>query len=436
MLSTAKGQAAKISKIDKSSYFTLEVLKAFKFLESSTDLSTDWPDDLQSLQNDLVERFKQLRQQNGDITQTPTYIFWSGGSTRRASFSFELKLGDRSPSYLFHGVPSLPESFVDRPEITTILKARLLQQAEHSGVLMVSAIHGLAAIGKSTLAAALAYDTDIQVRFKDGILWVTLGQQPNIRSLLSGWIQALGDYQNIEDASNHLKTLLHDKALLLVIDDAWEAEHVQPFLVGGDKCQVLITSREKLIATSVGASIYSLDVMNVSQSLQLLAKRLRRSLTEGEQPQAEELAKEVGYLPLALELAAAQVADGITWTELLQDLRAEVAYLETLDLVGAEKVSNEALSKRISLRKSLNLSIRRLTDELRQDFAWFGVLQEDVIITQAMVATLWSIPERRARDTLRDLRDKAILLDGVPLADNTTTYRLHDMFHDLALGWG
>ena len=339
--------------------------------------------------------------------------------------------------------PLLPSYYVDRPEVSQDLKARLLQPTNGAtkAALMITAIHGLGAIGKSTLATALAHDPEIQAHFADGILWATLGQQPNLLSWLGSWIQALGDHNfqgtTVEASMTHLRTLLQEKVALLVVDDAWDSSHVQAFLVGGTKCQVLITSRDKLIATSVGATLYSLDVMSREQSLQLLAKRLGRNLTAGEQPQAEELAEEVGYLPLALELAAVQVADGITWTELLQDLRAEVAYLEALDLVGSDDVTDEASSKRMSLRKSLTLSIRRLTNERRQQFAWFGVLPEDVSITPAMAVTLWNLSSataagRKARDTLRYLRDKAIVLDGVPLADGTATYRLHDMFHDLA----
>ena len=340
--------------------------------------------------------------------------------------------------------PPLPGYYVERPEVSDALKTELLQsQSDRNrseSALMISAIHGLGAIGKSTLATALAYDADIKAHFSDGILWVTLGQNPDILSSLGSWIQALGDHTfkdtTIGTSSSHLRTLLQNKAMLLVVDDAWDSSHVEAFRVGGPQCQVLVTSRDKLIATTVGANLFSLDVMSAPQALTLLARRLRRDLTASEKPQAEALAHEVGYLPLALDLAAAQVADGISWTELLDDLRAEVAYLETFDLVGAEEVSDEdeGTSKRLSLRRSLNLSIRRLSDAYRQQFSWLGVLPEDVRINQAMAATLWRLSNpRQARDILRYLRDKAILLDGVPLADGTQTYRLHDMFHDLAM---
>lgn len=67
------------------------------------------------------------------------------------------------------------------------------------GILVVSAIHGLGGIGKSTLAAALAHNPDVQERFSDGVLWTTLGQQPELLPLLSTWIQALGDYSPFQE---------------------------------------------------------------------------------------------------------------------------------------------------------------------------------------------------------------------------------------------
>jgi hypothetical protein len=332
--------------------------------------------------------------------------------------------------------PPLPEHFVPRPEVSRDLTDRLLsEQTARPGVLVISAIQGMGGIGKSTLAAALAHDPLVRVRFRDGLLWATLGQQPELLPLLGGWVQALGDYHfkplGVEATSAHLRTLLQDRSALLVVDDAWDPAHVPPFLVGGPRCRVLVTTREATIAKATGAALYDLDVMTPEQSLALLAGRLGRVLAETERDRALALADAMGYLPLALELAAAQVADGISWNELLGDLRAEVARLETLEL-SEDGTIPEAMLKRLSLLGSFSLSLRRLSEPRRRDFAWLGVLPEDVTLIPTMAATLWETDERAARTTLRHLRDKALLLLGTPLPDGTPTYRLHDLLHDLA----
>ena len=333
--------------------------------------------------------------------------------------------------------PPLPTYYVDRPEYSQDLKNRLLTDSSDIRTLVVTAIHGLGSVGKSTITTALAHDQEVQTHFYDGILWATLGQQPNLLSLLSGWVQALGDYNfkatSVEATSNHLRTLLYDKAVLLVVDDAWNTQDAQAFNVGGARCQVLVTTREAGIAQVLGGSTYSLNVMTPSQSMELLTKKIGRKFTDTETQEASALAQALGYLPLALELAAAQVAGGTPWAVIVQDIQQEVARLKTLDNESARDANDEASLKRLSLTSSLNLSVQRLSDETRENFIWLGILPEDVTITQAMTATLWDMDaERDAGDELCYLHSKALLLSGVPLLDGTPTYRLHDLFHDLA----
>ncbi|MEM7714522.1 MAG: CHAT domain-containing protein, partial [Cyanobacteria bacterium P01_A01_bin.68] len=334
-------------------------------------------------------------------------------------------------------VPPLPTYYVDRPEYSQDLKIRLLTKSPDERTLVITAIHGLGSVGKSTIATALAHDEEVQNHFCDGILWVTLGQQPNLLSLLSGWVQALGDYNfkatSVEATCTQLRTLLYDKAVLLVVDDVWNTNDAQAFNIGGARCQVLVTTREAGIAQVLGASTYSLDVMTASQGMELLTKKIGRKFTDTETTYASALASSVGYLPLALELAAAQVASGTPWAVIVQDMQQEVARLKTLDNKLARDAKDEASLKRLSLIASLNLSVQRLSEETRENFIWLGILPEDVTITQAMTATLWDIGDKRdAGDELSYLHLKALLLPGVPLADGTPTYRIHDLFHDLA----
>jgi len=242
--------------------------------------------------------------------------------------------------------PPLPTYYVERPQITQEVKQHLLGEATaKAGTLVISAIYGLGGIGKSTVVGALAHDPDVRSYFPDGIFWATLGQQPDILSFLSTWIQALGDYDfkpiNSDSASLQLRTLLADKKALLVVDDVWHPEHVEPFRVAGAGCRVLVTTRE---APVQGATRYDLDVMTPEQSLELLTSCLNQELTEVELESAETLAKTVGYLPLALELAASQVSEGISWAELLGDLAAEIADLETLGLSGVSTLLTRSVT--------------------------------------------------------------------------------------------
>jgi hypothetical protein len=343
----------------------------------------------------------------------------------------------RTPGEIPFQALSLPKDYVDRPAIRQEVKSKLLDTApSRPGTLVVSAIYGLAGVGKSVLASALAHDAEVQSFCMDGVLWTTLGQNPDVLSTLYGWIQALDDRDyrptTIDSASAHLRTLLHDKKMLLVVDDAWHTEHVEAFKVGGEGCRVLVTTREAYVPDT---ERINMDAMSQDEALELLlSKAQRNTLTALEEEQARRLVEVVGCLPLAVELAGAQIADGVQWQELLEDLGAEIAYLETLDRPNLEGVRDEKTRKRLSLKASLNLSLKLLTEEQLWHFAWLGVLPEDVSIQPEMATMLWSVGRRQAGAILRNFRAKALLSSGVQESGQDSTYRLHDLMHDLARG--
>jgi DNA transposition AAA+ family ATPase len=339
------------------------------------------------------------------------------------------------------GIPfqalALPKDYVDRPEIRQKIKSMLIDcLVSRPGTLVVSAIYGLGGVGKSVMAAALAHDAEVQKVCADGVLWVTLGQNPDLLSSLYGWVQKLGDYDfkptNVDSASSHLRSLLHDKKMLLVVDDAWHTDHVVPFQVGGEGCRVLVTTRE---AEVLDADRVDMDVMSEAEALELLLSKAQvKSLTIEDEQQAKKLIAVFGGLPLAVDLAGAQIADGMSWSELLEDLEAEIAYLEALDRPNFEGVRDEKTRKRLSLKASLNLSLKLLSSEQLQQFAWLGVLPEDVAIQPDMAATLWSISRKKAVAVLRTFRAKALLLSGVQGLGQGSSYRIHDLMHELAKG--
>ena len=329
--------------------------------------------------------------------------------------------------------PVLPQHYVERPEHLGLVKENILPE-HRPGALVISAIYGMGGIGKSVLAAALVQDEDVQRTFPDGALWITLGQNPDLLSFVNQWIRDLGDYEyqptTQAAATLHLKALLISKRMLLVVDDVWHPEDVDPFRVGGERCCLLITTRHTKFTY---ATRYDLEVMPPQQAIELLSRYLRISLTSEEEEHARVFAAKVGYLPLALELAATQIVAGATWDDLLEDFQNEVARLETLNLDDEEvSLNDEGIRKRRSLLASFSLTLKLLSPERLTQLAWLGVVPEDVTITREMAATLWQVAPKPAGDILRDLKDKALLISQVSRPGQKPTYRIHDLVHDLA----
>ncbi|HEY9818161.1 MAG TPA: NB-ARC domain-containing protein, partial [Candidatus Obscuribacterales bacterium] len=240
-----------------------------------------------------------------------------------------------------------------RPRALAAVKEKLL--ADCGQTLVVSAISGLGGLGKSVLATAIALDPQVQGRFSDGVLWVTLGQNPNLASLLGDWVRTLDKSRDsysvttLELARDYLHNLLIERRMLLVVDDVWNAAHAEWFRVGGSGCRVLVTTREARLA---GAEYHELDLMTEAEAISLVQQKLGEAWREEDEAEFRGFAKSLSYLPLALDLAANQVQDGLTWAELRQEIEEErrAVAVALLDSTEAWEALDQEKQRKYSLR--------------------------------------------------------------------------------------
>ena len=91
---------------------------------------------------------------------------------------------------------------------------------------------------------------------------------------------------------------------MVVLDNVWGVEHVEPFLVQGATSRVVFTTRDRAIATGVGAEEIHLDTMVPDEAVALL-----RLWAGREDPGYPTVAKRLGYHPLALRLAGTRLRE-------------------------------------------------------------------------------------------------------------------------------
>ncbi|WP_316525764.1 AfsR/SARP family transcriptional regulator [Kitasatospora brasiliensis] len=222
---------------------------------------------------------------------------------------------------------------------------------------------GPAGVGKSALVTAWAHRA--AGRFPDGVLHAGLrGLDPDgparPEDVLAGFLRALGVPEADVPAGRPARAALYrertgGRRLLVLLDDAADAEQVADLLPEGPESTAVVISRcslEGLVALD-GAALLRLAALPEDDALQLLERALTPERLRAEPEAAARLAGLCDRLPLALRIAAARLADRPDWAiaELVAELADERTRLAVLDADGT-----------LSATGSIHLTYRRLSD--------------------------------------------------------------------------
>ncbi len=262
---------------------------------------------------------------------------------------------------------------VGRDAITTQLRQRLCASESTREV----ALHGLPGVGKTSLATSLVYDSEVRTHFSDGILWVGLGPQPALPSLLSRWgvlleiapSEALPQ-RRLEAWAEALHAAIGTRRMLIVIDDAWTIEAALAFKVGGPYCSYIVTTRFPQVALQFAPdNPVIVRELSKDESLTLLAQ-WEPNVVMGEQQDIHALIQLVGGLPLALTLMGKYLREQ-TYTQqprrmyaamkLLHDASARLQLTEVRSTI--ERHPSLPHTTHLSLQSVIMVSDQRLSPQ-------------------------------------------------------------------------
>ncbi|GLY51453.1 BTAD domain-containing putative transcriptional regulator [Lentzea sp. NBRC 102530] len=189
---------------------------------------------------------------------------------------------------------------------------------------------GQPGVGKTALAVHVAHR--VRESFPDGQLFVDLrgyDAEPalSVGQALTQFLRSLGTPAehiplDVDEQAVLFRSLLSDRRVLVVLDNAADAEQIRKLLPAGTGCAVLVTSRDELrgLVVTHGARLLALGVFNRGESSQLLSDMLGAAVVRAEPEASRELARLCANLPLALRIAAANITGTIA--EYVTELRA------------------------------------------------------------------------------------------------------------------
>lgn len=369
----------------------------------------------------LLERNRRRYPRPSTVEQLAIALGCTSDDTRRL-----LEAAARKPTAVDQ-LPPVAVGFTGRENEVETLAALLT--AGRGLAVPVAAVTGMGGIGKTALAVQVA--RRISDHFPDGHLFIDLRGFSRsgpitaldaVRQLLRALgVRAAEIPTGLEQATARYRTVMAERAMLVVLDNAAASSEVASLIPGAGRNAVLVTSRQLLVAPA-GIRQIRLDGLPEGDAVDLLAETAGWRF-ERNSRLAREIVALCGYLPLAIRVAAAHLAGrpATAANALAAGLRDETNRLATLE-------EGRAAGHGGNVRNSIAVSVAALAQGSGEsDALAVGLLPKLALLDgqdfssriAGRVGELTSAVTDRALDRLTDVN----LLE----ASAPGRYRLHDL---------
>ena len=322
-------------------------------------------------------------------------------------------------------LPAAVDGFAGREAELAALDALLSSPDEtRSQSPLIAVLAGTAGVGKTTLAVHWAHR--IAGRFPDGQLYLGLrgydpsGQAVRPAAAVREFLDALQvPPHRIPDGpaaqAGLYRSLLAERRMLVLLDNARDADQVAPLLPAAPGCLVVVTSRDHLagLVMTYAAHPLTLDLLPPDQARRLLAYRLGHDRIAAEPAAAAEIVHRCAGLPLALAIVAARAA--IHPAHPLGALAGELR-----DALGA-------LESAVNGRAIFSWSYQTLGDAAARLFRLVAGLHPGPDSRLAAATSLAGVPVSRVRAPLAELTRANLITEHAP-----GRYSCHDLLRAYA----
>jgi hypothetical protein len=290
-------------------------------------------------------------------------------------------------------------------------------------------VSGPAGVGKTTLAVTWAHQ--VADRFPDGQLYVNLdgfgpaGTARDPGDAVRGFLDALGVQAEhippgLAEQSALFRSVLAERRVLVVLDNAASADQVRPLLPGSPTCFTVVTSRNPLsgLVAAAGARPVVLDVLDPVEARELMAARLGTDWVDREPGAVDEIITACARLPRALAVAAASAATRPTVP--LADLAHQLGRAgDALDAFSGEDAATD-------VRTVFSWSYHLLSPAAGRLFRLLG-LQPGAELGEYAAASLAGVGIREIRALLAELVGTQLVT-----ARSGSRYECHDLLRAYA----
>ena len=312
-------------------------------------------------------------------------------------------------------------------------------------------IEGFGGVGKTAMATWVVRRPEIAKQFPCRF-WVQMQQDPDIVAILgqlytsatfgAGRLDLHGKKNDqIDRARARLKLVLKGKRCLLVVDDVWCDEDLEPLQGIIDKdvgSRLLVTTRMlKLSGRSreegrIAISINKLTDQEAEQLLLRSSSDISDICTEEEADAVRCLCKFCRNHALSISMIASRKHhDDCSWSDLLKKTKQTPVTKLSFSRMDKKKIKKQRYE---TVEQCIDINVESMDCQQKSHYMQLVVVPEDEWIPLELLKIYWNVDDEQCSLLINSLQQRSLIEVSNPTtAEDTRKIKTHDLLRDYLL---